>query len=78
MKKNQKNFEENFEEWLECSLAVSDSIVRTASPHSLDFIMAMAEKRILTTAIEMYRREKNDPEAVSSKNILDKERKNEQ
>lgn len=74
MKKNKKNFEE----WLEVSLTVVDSIVKTANPHSIDFIMAMAEKRILATAIELYRREKNDPEAVSSKNILDKERKNEQ
>lgn len=56
MKKNQKNFEE----WLECTLAVADSIVRTASPHSLDFVMAMAEKRILTTAIDLYKKETNE------------------
>lgn len=56
MKKNK----ENFEEWLECTLAVADSIIRTASPNSLDFIMAMAEKRILTTAIEVYKKEKNE------------------
>lgn len=56
MKKNQKNFEE----WLESSLTVADSIVRTASPHSIDFVMAMAEKRILTTAIEMYKKETNE------------------
>ena len=54
--KNQKNFEE----WLEVSLTVADSIVKTASPHSLDFVMAMAEKRVLTTAINLYRREKNE------------------
>lgn len=56
MKKNKKNFEE----WLEVSLTVADSIVKTASPHSLDFIMAMAEKRMLTTAIELYRKEENE------------------
>ena len=55
-KKNQKNFEE----WLEVSLTVADSIVKTASPHSLDFVMAMAEKRILTKAIDLYRKEKNE------------------
>ena len=55
-KKNQKNFEE----WLETSLTVADSIVKTASPHSLDFVMAMAEKRMLTTAINLYRKEKNE------------------
>lgn len=55
-KKNQKNFEE----WLEDSLAVADSIIRTTSPHSLDFVMAMAEKRILTTAIELYKKETNE------------------
>ena len=53
-KKNQKNFEE----WLETSLTVADSIVKTASPYSVDFVKAMAEKRMLTTAIELYRREK--------------------
>ena len=52
-KKNQKNFEE----WLECSLTVADSIVKTESPHSIDFVMAMAEKRVLTTAIELYKKE---------------------
>lgn len=51
---------ENFEEWLENNLIVADSIVKTASPHSLDFVMAMAEKRILTTAIELYRKETNE------------------
>lgn len=56
MKKNKKTFEE----WLEVSLTVADSIVKTASPHSLDFIMAMAEKRILTTAIELYKKETNE------------------
>ena len=56
MKKNQKNFEE----WLETSLTVADSIVKTASPHSLDFVMAMAEKRMLTKAIDLYRKEKNE------------------
>ena len=56
MKKNKTNFEE----WLEGSLTVADSIVRTASPHSLDFIMAMAEKRVLTTAMDLYRKEKNE------------------
>ena len=55
-KKNQKNFEE----WLEGSLTVADSIVRTASPHSLDFVMAMVEKRILTTAIDPYMKVKNE------------------
>lgn len=55
-KKNQKNFEE----WLECSLTGADSIVRTASPHSLDFIRAMAEKQILTTAIYLYKKETNE------------------
>ena len=56
MKKNKKNFEE----WLEGSLTVADSIVKTANPHSLDFVMAMAEKRILTTAIELYKKETNE------------------
>ena len=55
-KKNKKNFEE----WLEVSLTVADSIVKTASPHSLDFVMAMAEKKVLTTAINLYRKEKNE------------------
>ena len=53
MKKNQKNFEE----WLEVSLTVADSIVKTANPHTVDFIMAIEAKRILTTAIELYRKE---------------------
>lgn len=57
MKKKNK---ENFEEWLENSLTVADSIVKTANPHSLDFVMAMAEQRILTRAIDMYRKEKNE------------------
>ena len=56
MKKNK----ENFEEWLENSLTVAESIVKTANPHSLDFVMAMAEKRILTNALYMYRKEKNE------------------
>ena len=56
MKKNKKNFEE----WLAVSLTVADSIVKTASPHSLDFVMAMAEKQILTTAIELYKKETNE------------------
>ena len=56
MKKKQKNFEE----WLEVSLTVADSIVKTANPHSLDFVGAMAEKRILTNAIYLYRKEKNE------------------
>lgn len=55
-KKNKKNFEE----WLENSLTVADSIVKMTSPYSLDFIMAMAEKRILTTAIEIYKKETNE------------------
>ncbi len=49
-----------FDEWLENSLTVADSIVRTADPHSLDFVMAMAEKRILTQAIDVYRKETNE------------------
>lgn len=56
MKKNQKNFEE----WLEVSLTVADSIVKTASPYSLDFVMAMAEKQILTKAIDLYKKETNE------------------
>lgn len=55
-KKNKKTFEE----WLEGSLTVAESIVRTTNPHSLDFVMAMAEKRILTTAIELYKKETNE------------------
>lgn len=55
-KKNQKNFEE----WLEVSLTVADSTVKTANPHSLDFVMAMAEKRILTKAIDLYKKETNE------------------
>lgn len=56
MKKNK----ENFEEWLENSLTVADSIVKTANPHSLDFVRAMEEARILTNAIYLYRKEKNE------------------
>ena len=56
MKKNK----ENFEEWLENSLTVADSIVKTASPHSLDFVMAMAVKRMLTKAIDLYKKETNE------------------
>lgn len=56
MKKNKKNFEE----WLEASLAVADSIYKTATPHTADFIRATAEKLILTEAIEMYRKEANE------------------
>ena len=53
MKKNK----ENFEEWLENSLIVADSLVKTANPHSLDFIRAMAEKQILKNAIYLYKKE---------------------
>lgn len=56
MEKNKKNFEE----WLENSLTVANSIVKTANPHTVDFIRAMAEKRMLTTAINLYRKEKNE------------------
>ena len=55
-KKNQ----ENFEEWLEGNLAVADSIIRTASPHSVDFVIAMEAKRILTTTIDLYKKETNE------------------
>ena len=50
----------NFEEWLEANLTVTDSILKTATPHSLDFINAMEARRIFTTAIELYRKEKNE------------------
>ena len=56
MKKNKKNFEE----WLENSLTVADSIFKTATPHTVDFIRAVAEKSILTEALEMYRKETNE------------------
>ena len=55
-KKNKKNFEE----WLENSLALADSFVKTGNPHSVDFVMALEAKRILTTAINLYRKEKNE------------------
>ena len=56
MMKNKKNFEE----WLENNLTVADSIVKTANPHSLDFEVAMVEKRLFTNAIYLYRKEKNE------------------
>ena len=56
MKKNKKNFEE----WLENYLTVADNIVRTASTHSKDFVMAMEAKRMLTRALDLYRKEKNE------------------
>lgn len=56
MKKNKKNFEE----WLENYLTVADSIVKTANPHSLDFVRAMEAKQILKNTIYLYRKEKNE------------------
>ena len=50
----------NFEEWLEADLTVADSILKTATPHTEDYIIAMEAKRVLTEAIDMYRKEKNE------------------
>lgn len=54
MKKKNKKI---FEEWLEASLTRADSSVKTTNPRTLDFVVAMVEKRIFTTAIELYKKE---------------------